>query len=69
MAIYGNLGQFAYTDYLIHPLSFKFVKDKANYLFMSVNMSIKPELHLHPSVLLLYFFINPLVISPQLAVP
>jgi hypothetical protein len=30
------------TDYLIYPLSFDLVEDKANYLLMSINASIKP---------------------------
>ena len=41
-AIYGNLGQSAYADYLTYPLSFKLIEDKANHLLMSVNILIKP---------------------------
>ena len=32
-AICGNLGQSVCANYLIHPFSFKFTKDKTNYFF------------------------------------
>jgi hypothetical protein len=35
---------FKNIDYLIHPLNFNLVEDKANYLFISINVLIKYNL-------------------------
>ena len=43
--IYSNLGQsiaICRTNYLTHPLSFKLIKNKTNYLLVSINTLIGP---------------------------